>query len=51
MIKEPVIVIGLGEMGSVFARAILKLGHPIYPVSRKTDMNALAKEIPNPFMV
>ena len=49
--KEPVIVIGLGEMGSVFARAILKLGHPVYPVSRNTDMKALSKEIPNPFMV
>lgn len=49
--KEPVIVIGLGEMGSVFARAILKLGHPVYPVNRNTDMEALAKEIPNPFMV
>ena len=51
MIKEPVIVIGLGEMGSVFARAILKLGHPVYPVSRNTNMNALANEIPNPFIV
>jgi len=51
MKKEPVIVIGLGEMGSVFARAILKLGHPVYPVNRNTDMDALAKEIPNPLMV
>jgi len=51
MKKEPVIIIGLGEMGSVFARAILKLGHPVYPVNRNTDMDALAKEIPNPFMV
>ena len=51
MKKEPVIIIGLGEMGSVFARAILKLGHPVYPVNRNTDMDALAKEIPDPFMV
>jgi len=51
MIKEPVIIVGLGEMGSVFARAILKLGHPIYPVSRNTDLNELAKTIPNPVMV
>lgn len=51
MNKEPVIVIGLGEMGSVFARAILKLGHPVYPVNRNTDMDTLAKEIPNPLMV
>ena len=49
--KKPVIVIGLGEMGSVFARAILKHGHPVYPVSRSSDLNALAAEIPSPEMV
>lgn len=51
MSKQPVIVIGLGEMGSVFARAILKKGHPVFPVGRDTDINALAKEIPQPKMV
>ena len=49
--KKPVIVIGLGEMGSVFARAILKLGHPVYPVARNTKLDELAKEIPAPEMV
>ena len=49
--KKPVIVIGLGEMGSVFARSILKLGHPVYPVSRSSDLNALSTEIPSPEMV
>jgi hypothetical protein len=48
---KPVIVIGLGEMGSVFARAILKLGHPVYPAKRNTDLNELAKTIPAPHMV
>ena len=51
MNKAPVIVIGLGEMGSVFARSILKLGHPVYPASRDTDLEELAKTIPNPAMV
>lgn len=51
MNKAPVIVIGLGEMGSVFARSILKLGHPVYPASRKTDLEKLAEEIPNPAMI
>ena len=51
MNKVPVIIIGLGEMGSVFARAILKLGHPVYPVSRTTDINELAEKIPAPAMV
>lgn len=51
MSKQPVIVIGLGEMGSVFARALLKIGHPVYPVARNTDINELANDIPNPLMV
>lgn len=49
--KEPVIIIGLGEMGSVFARAILKLGHPVYPITRDTSIDKLAIEIPTPKMV
>lgn len=51
MNKAPVIIIGLGEMGSVFARSILKLGYPVYPVSRNTDINELAERIPAPAMV
>ena len=51
MMKEPVIIIGLGEMGSVFARAILKLGHPVYPVNRNTNLDELAESIPEPEMV
>lgn len=51
MKKDPVIVIGLGEMGSVFARAILKAGYPVYPASRSTNLEELATEIPKPTMV
>ncbi len=51
MIKNPIIVIGLGEMGRVFARAILKSGYPIYPASRETNLDKLAKEISEPAMV
>jgi len=51
MTKSPVIVIGLGEMGSVFARAILKSGYPVYPAKRDTDLTKLAEAIPNPAMV
>jgi len=40
--KKPIIIIGVGEMGGVFARAFLKEGHPVYPVSRQTDMPALS---------
>jgi len=49
--KAPVILIGVGEMGGVFARGILKLGHPIIPVSRNMDMQAVAKNYPSPVLV
>jgi hypothetical protein len=44
-------VIGIGEMGSVFARAFLRRGHPVYPVTRKTPMRKLARSLPDPAAV
>jgi len=38
-------------MGGVFARGILKLGHPVIPVTRDMDMHAVAKDYPNPLLV
>jgi len=49
--KAPVIMVGVGEMGGVFARGILKLGHPIIPVSRDMNMQSVAKDYPNPALV
>jgi hypothetical protein len=51
MAKKPVVVIGMGEMGSVFARGLLRLGHPVYPVNRETDMKQLARKLPKPLLV
>ena len=51
MNNTPVIVIGMGEMGSVFARCFLRLGHPVYPVVRGTDMAALAEQVNDPALV
>ncbi len=51
MNKQPVVVIGIGEMGSVFARGLLRLGHPVYPVTRETDIADLATKIPEPELV
>ena len=51
MKNNAVIIIGLGEMGSVFARAILKLGHPVFPVNRNTDLAELASNLPDPLLV
>ncbi len=49
--KDPVIIIGLGEMGGVFARGFLRSGYPVYPVTRETDCEALAAEISAPELV
>lgn len=49
--KQPVIIIGMGEMGSVFARAFLKTGHPVFPLRRQDDMKQAADLIDNPELV
>ncbi len=49
--REPIVIVGQGEMGGVFARGLLKLGHPIYPVLRDTDIQQLAAALPQPRLV
>ncbi len=49
--NNPVILVGVGEMGGVFARGILKLGHPVIPVTRNMDIQAVAEEYPEPCLV
>ncbi|MDX2457960.1 MAG: hypothetical protein QNL87_10675 [Gammaproteobacteria bacterium] len=49
--KAPVILIGIGEMGSVFARGLLRSGHPVYPVTRHDDVTDVAKQLPSPELV
>ena len=51
MAKKPVVVVGMGEMGSVFARGLLRLGHPVYALNRNDSMKKLAKALPKPGMV
>jgi hypothetical protein len=49
--QSPVILIGIGEMGGVFARALLRAGHPVYPVNRGTDLATTARQMPAPELV
>jgi hypothetical protein len=46
--KSPVVVVGIGELGSVFARGFLKTGHPVYPITRHMSMLDESKQIPEP---
>ncbi len=49
--NKSVVVVGLGEMGSVFARGFLRLGYTVHPVIRGVDMQAVADEIKHPELV
>ena len=48
---EPIIVVGIGELAGVFTRGFLRLGHPVFPVTRQTDIEQLAKAITEPALV
>lgn len=49
--KKTIVIIGMGEMGGVFARAFLRRGHPVIPVTREQDIQQIAVEIPAPELV
>jgi len=49
--NDPVVLIGVGEMGGVFARGLLRLGHPVHPVTRNIPMEDVAAAVPGPALV
>ncbi len=46
--KAPVVMIGVGEMGGVFARGLLRDGHPLFPVLRGMSLAAIAEQVADP---
>lgn len=46
--KQPITLIGVGEMGAVFSHALLRSGHPVIPVLRATPMAEAARVEPEP---
>ena len=46
-----VIIIGLGQLGRVFAGGLLRAGHTVVPLNRGDDMAALAHAHPAPALV
>lgn len=46
--KEAVVIIGIGQMGAVFARGFLSIGHPVYPVIRAMEIESISDEYPDP---
>lgn len=49
--KDPVVIVGMGEVAGVFARGFLRLGHPVFPVTRETSLTTMAGELPTPALV
>jgi hypothetical protein len=49
--KPPVAIIGVGELGGVFAKAFLRNGYPVFPVIRDMDMAEAADRLPDPHLV
>ncbi|HEB82462.1 MAG TPA: hypothetical protein ENJ11_06335 [Gammaproteobacteria bacterium] len=49
--KKSVVVVGIGEMGSVFARGFLRSGYTVHPVVRGEAMSEVAEDVPDPELV
>jgi hypothetical protein len=49
--NQPVVIIGIGELAGVFAKAFLRNGHPVYPVTRRMNMATEAENLPDPQLV
>jgi len=49
--KRPIVLIGIGEIASVLARAFLRNEYPVFPVTRNMDIAQAARENPDPLMV
>jgi len=49
--SKSVVVVGIGEMGSVFARGFLRTGYSVFPVTRDMEMKQLAESVPDPELV
>ncbi len=49
--NKSVVIVGLGEMGSLFARGFLRLGYSVHPVVRGVEMKQIADTVPLPELV
>ena len=49
--NPPIVIIGIGELGGVFARAFLRSGYPVYPVTKRMNISNLADHMPQPELV
>jgi hypothetical protein len=51
VMKPEIVLVGVGEMGGVFARGFLKAGHPVVPVVRGFTLGEARNHVPDPAAV
>lgn len=49
--QAPIVIIGMGELGGVFARGFLRCGHPVFPITRQMNIAEESQRIPEPTLV
>ena len=49
--NQPIVILGIGELGGVFAKAFLRNGHPVCPITRSTNISYLVDSIPQTELV
>jgi hypothetical protein len=47
----PIVIVGIGELGGVFAKAFLRNGYPVYPVTRSMNISTQTDSVPQPELV
>jgi hypothetical protein len=50
-LNHPIVIVGIGELGGVFAKAFLRNGWPVYPVTKNMSISDQAHRIPQPELV
>lgn len=49
--KQAIVIIGIGELGGVFARGFLRTGYPVYPLTRDIRIADAVQNYPDPELV
>ncbi|WP_201340460.1 hypothetical protein [Isorropodon fossajaponicum symbiont] len=49
--KNPIVILGIGELVSVFSRGFLKNNYPVYLITRQTNIDELANTISPEFIL
>jgi len=49
--NQAVVIAGIGELGGVFARGFLRMGYPVYPLTRDNNIADAMQNYPEPKLV